>query len=387
MGDWTAVCSTGAMAWGKGGSMADEWIGRLGANDPTFRELHVLRFRQLNEDDVVALCGALEKNTHMAHLAASGHRLTGRALEAVSAMLSTNRALRHLAIGDSELGDVGVAAIEAGLLGNGSLEVLDLDFKGLGLGAAGVMARVLANRFSGLVHLNLARNGLADDAVAVLAEGMRGNTRLMRLDLADNAFTAAALVSLGGVLPTTGVGVLSLSGNNLAGQDVAAAREFLSDESPVTDLFMDRCSLGNDVAAACASGLGRLRRLSLRDCGIGIGGATGVAAGVAQCATLQVLDLSENPVCDAGLTALCVGLTAAACAVTRLDVTHCGLGVDSLAALLTVSGAHMTHINMFANHVGDALRQLIDAGADDAVWTTADSLVDLDLGGNGISDE
>lgn len=383
------IVSPAIMVWGPGGSGAEEWIRKLRDNDPTFRELHVLSFRRLTEDDVVAICEALAGTKHLELFAASGQALSARALEAVSSMLAVNTSLRKLAVGDNSLGDKGIEAIVPGLAKNQTLVALDAEHKCLGLGAAAALSRVLAVPSSNLGHLNLARNQLDDEALSALCDGLQGNTHLTRLDLADNLLTALALPKLAAALPRCRVGNLNLSGNKLGTESGDPAVGLLMDESPLRELCLDRCGLQGTADALFSGGLGRLSRLSVRDCGIDAVGVASLATGLERSTTLESLDISENPLGDAGMAVIVQqGFSDSSQAtVVRLSASRCSLGVDSLAALLGAAGSTMTHLNLFANNIGDAVHRLVEAGASHPWWSSPRGLVDLDIGGNGIGDE
>jgi hypothetical protein len=126
-------------AWGKGGSArsCDELLKRVEANDPTLVDLLILSLKTFGSDQVhrLAKCLASGVNTHLISLSASGHCIPPDALQALGAALATGKSnLTRLAIGDSNMGDVGVCALCQGLASGRNtlrLEVIDLSWKGM----------------------------------------------------------------------------------------------------------------------------------------------------------------------------------------------------------------------------------------------------------------
>jgi hypothetical protein len=79
--------------------------------------------------DVAGLCDALRTNTALTELSCSCHPVPPPAAARFGAALAANGALRSVSIGDSSLGDAGLAAMAGGLAANTGLTHLDCEHK------------------------------------------------------------------------------------------------------------------------------------------------------------------------------------------------------------------------------------------------------------------
>lgn len=81
--------------------------------------------------DVAKVCTALESNTTLRELSASGRPMSPETAAIVSSMLARNSVLTSLSVGDGHFGDAGVAALCPGLAATATLQRLDLEAKGI----------------------------------------------------------------------------------------------------------------------------------------------------------------------------------------------------------------------------------------------------------------
>jgi Leucine Rich repeat len=138
--------------------------------------------------DVAKLCAALDGNTTLLELSASGHAMAPETAAVVSAMLTCNSGLQALALGDSSFGDAGVAALCPGLAATATLQRLDLSAKGMTATGAISLGRALA-ACSSLTQLSLAGNRLGGGGIGNLTPGLLS---LRSLDLRDCCIASAA---------------------------------------------------------------------------------------------------------------------------------------------------------------------------------------------------
>jgi hypothetical protein len=110
---------------------------RVEANDPTLVDLVILFLKTFGSDQVHRLAKFLASgvNTHLISLRASGHCVSLDAPQALGAALATGKSnLTRLAIGDSNMGDVGFCALCQGLASGRNtlrLEAIDSSWKGM----------------------------------------------------------------------------------------------------------------------------------------------------------------------------------------------------------------------------------------------------------------
>jgi hypothetical protein len=118
------------MAWGKSGATGlDDLCQRLASNDAKLASLTVLKHRKFDAVEVRKLCKALVGNTVLRELYASNHSVSPEVAAEIGEMLASNATLTSICIGDSSLGDEGVAALSKGLTASRSLQALDLEGK------------------------------------------------------------------------------------------------------------------------------------------------------------------------------------------------------------------------------------------------------------------
>lgn len=97
--------------------------------------------------DVTKVCAALEANTTLRELSASGRPMSPETAAVVSAMLSRNSTLTSLSMGDGRFGDAGIIALCPGLAVTATLRQLDLEAKGI--------TEAGASRCSGLLQIGV----------------------------------------------------------------------------------------------------------------------------------------------------------------------------------------------------------------------------------------
>jgi hypothetical protein len=125
-------------AWGVNGSArsCDALLTRVEANDPTLTELVILPLKTFGSKDLHRLTKALRNNSHLTSLQASGHAIDDlNALEELGKALSTlQSSIVELAVGDTNMGDIGVSALCRGLKSSNKnlmLRKIDLSWKNM----------------------------------------------------------------------------------------------------------------------------------------------------------------------------------------------------------------------------------------------------------------
>ena len=149
-------------------------------------------------------------------VAFEGARYLGRALA-----FGQNKSLLTLKLDyNRSLGSDGVKALCEGLRTNSSLRQLHLPYCEIDENGAAPLAEMLTYRLLGLTSLNLQGNQLAGKGLADLCEGLKVNTSLTSLSIADNGIgqcDAQALATFAEVLmsPTSGLVAVDMLYNRI----------------------------------------------------------------------------------------------------------------------------------------------------------------------------
>ena len=198
------------------------------------------------------------------------------AWEAVSECLASNELLTSLDVSHCALGHEGTRQLARGLRHNRVLSTLYLAGNNVGQEGAVHVASVLAVH-AALTELDLAGNSLSDGGVRRLAEGLAyanlcRNSSLRRLNLAENALSGDAALTLSLALKTSGVRIASLDMSGNAIGDLGAAH----------------------LADVLLVGDSPLAKLALADCQVADLGAAKLGEALAVSATLRTLILSNE---------------------------------------------------------------------------------------------
>mmetsp|Transcript_17795 Transcript_17795/g.24612 ORF Transcript_17795/g.24612 Transcript_17795/m.24612 type:complete len:450 (-) Transcript_17795:191-1540(-) len=354
------------MAWGGGGLGIDDWIKRLGDEDPTLTSLHVFKARRFGTHEVKTMCEVLCSNQSLKELYCSGHFLEPEALAALSEMLAKNTSLLAICVGDSQLGDQGAAVLAVGLQSNTTLTSLDLE--GKSLSAVGVRAlQAPLGGASGLRRLNLSRNPLGEEGIATLVEVLKHNSVLENLDIGECGITPTCGASLAELLssPDCRITRLRVAENpELTGLGVAELAQGVRDASSLEELDLTSSSAGDEGASALGLAVReapQLHTLTLAGCGITPVGCKSFVEGffatssdpVTQAHSLRSLDLGGNTLDEEAVTALAVAL--ASCqflsGTLSLDLSGARMDAPTLEALANANG--VTTLRLFSCPLGN----------------------------------
>ena len=265
----------------------------------------------------LASCAQLES-------AVFGERVGPLELQAVSGLPTlTSLVLEDARLGEGDDAAAAAAALRDGLLhaaGCGSrLDMLNISSCELGDAGAVELAAALAGG-ARVGELLLAGNGITDAGAVALADAiaLQKPQHLLRLDFSGNKFGEAGMAALARAVCAPGTALLRLNLRNLetcgdAGA-AALAPALAARSCSLAELLLNGCSVGARGAAALAAAL--LERAS--------SGTTS--------ARLR-LDLSDNALGDAGAGAIAQALAAPHCALSRLELNNCNVGVRGAVVL------------------------------------------------------
>ena len=259
------------------------------------------------------------------------------------------RRLRRLRVAESSLGTRGTAALVAGALAslrdldlyragvdNDGLEALRetvfpqlerLVMSGNRLTAQGVDSLLDDPRLARLTSLSLGSLLIGNDGARRIAELLE-LPALTELDLSLQYHTAATLAVMASNQTFARLRRLRLAYNECTG---APAIHALARLAQLEDLDLGNNRIGDDGAAALAASGLPLRKVKLAQCHLGHTGVAALARGVFP-------QLAE------------------------LDLQYCQLSHEAIATLARTAWP-LTHLNLWANHIGDAgAKHLADAG-------------------------
>lgn len=201
-----------------------------------------------------------------------------------------------------------------------NVTALDLSFSCLGDDAARILAAHLAHSALPLAELNLAHNSIGHQGAAALAAALRTNSTLTKLSLAHNAGAGAAAPQLAACLAAHSAPPSSLVTRRKAKHGAAIATTAAATTgggcSACVLQVLDLRQTGIDDAgvAALAKALPRaraLRHLSLQGNSISGVGIIKLAAALPQATTLQRLNVLYNPIDMRSIEVLTQALEAA----------------------------------------------------------------------------
>ncbi|PNH12768.1 Protein NLRC3 [Tetrabaena socialis] len=386
------------MVWGQVGTQGiEDLVRRIAANDPKLESLTILRNRRLTHEDVVQLCSALGRNTHLTELYASSHKLSAKSAAVLADVLAAQGgSLRSLCVGDSSFGDEGVQELSRGVASSSSLTRLDLGNKGVGPDGAAALGRALSAA-APLTHLILNGNPRLGDAgltALCTSGGAQAWAGLQTLELMECGVTAAGLLALARSPNRDRLAVLHLEGNVLGPAGGAALKELLLAAPGLKELHLRGTELEDAGGEVLAQGLhastsggsgsgGGLACLDLTDCGLGPRTMAALRDAFAAGAPLCKLNLAGNSaIDDSGAAALGHQLASGtAAALEHLDLSGTQVGPQTVQALSRSPG--LSHLSV----VGCPLQS---AGADALVASLCSEggcwaeLQELCLSGTGL---
>lgn len=369
------------MAWLKPAKKGvDDWEERLQRNDPTLTAIHVFKARKFGHEEVERICTALQDNLTLTELSSSGHAMAPDTAMRVAQLLSLNRGLQSLCVGDSDFGDKALQELVAGLQSNTTLQKLDLEHRSISAEGAKSLAEALGES-SGLRRLLLSRNSINDAGAAALAPCLH---RLEEVNLSDCGICAqgATALAVPVAAPSSRLRCLRLEQNDIGHEGAEAIASAAASSPCLEELYLGGCAIGDAGAQALAKAVAlspTLRLLDLSQCSLTCQGAQALAEPLKHNTSLRVLRLRGNRIQGDGATALAAALTA------NRHLEDLDLGLNQMgpeAAELVAGGTHLRKLSLFGSRLGDPGAQRIAAIM---VAETLTGLLELELAGCNIS--
>ncbi|XP_053418635.1 ribonuclease inhibitor isoform X1 [Nycticebus coucang] len=307
---------------------------------PSLRELH-LSDNPLGDAGLKLLCeGLLNPQCHLEKLQLEYCNLTAASCEFLASVLRAKPDFKELIVSNNDLGEAGVRTLCQGLKDSAcTLEALKLENCGVTATNCRDLCSAVASKTS-LQELDLGSNRLGDAGLAELCPGLlRPSSRLRTLWLWECGITAEGCRELCRVLCSLeSLRELSLAGNELGDAGAQLLCEsLLAPGCRLESLWVKTCSL---TAACCPL----------------------FSSVLAQNKCLLELQISCNPLGDAGVQTLCQGLGQPGAVLRVLWLGDCDVsdvGCSSLASTLLANHS-LRELDLSNNRMGDdGVRQLM----------------------------
>eukprot|EP00005_Dracoamoeba_jomungandri_P006058 CAMPEP_0174261770 /NCGR_PEP_ID=MMETSP0439-20130205/12128_1 /TAXON_ID=0 /ORGANISM="Stereomyxa ramosa, Strain Chinc5" /LENGTH=1142 /DNA_ID=CAMNT_0015346331 /DNA_START=77 /DNA_END=3505 /DNA_ORIENTATION=+ len=144
-----------------------------------------ISYCQANLDTIL---GAMARGTNdLISLNLSGNKLLPKCKQTLGQFLQSCGQLKHLKMSECSIQVNIVREIFKSIISNVYFSDMTVDLSGNKLGVLGAnMLKGLAEEIVSISKLNLSNNEFGDDGLAILAEGLKANRSIVKLDLSDN---------------------------------------------------------------------------------------------------------------------------------------------------------------------------------------------------------
>eukprot|EP00984_Skeletonema_dohrnii_P001057 scaffold329_cov92-Skeletonema_dohrnii-CCMP3373.AAC.8 len=277
-----------------------------------------------------SLCSFLRHNNNLSDLTFE-HSIGLQCARNIAVLLGQQSSLKYLSFEDNNLGDGIFVEIATALSTQPQIEELNLFSSNIGRNGCVALGNALDGmRNPNLATLYLDHNGIDDEGLHALVEGLRKCRKLTSLRLSGNRLI-------------TGAGLRSLS------------TLLQSEHCRLEHLGVEQTNMDNDGVAVLAAGLARLptlKKLDLASNHIGDQGLQALVGGLVNYCNIEHLRLAWNVFSVSGLNSL-VELVKRATILKSLNV--CGNAVDDEGLQCLVEGivncCSLQTLHLSGNHL------------------------------------
>ncbi|XP_026705990.1 ribonuclease inhibitor [Athene cunicularia] len=309
---------------------------------PSLTELHI-GGNKLGTAGVKVLCqGMMNPNCKLQKLQLEYCELTADSVEALNPALQSKPTLKELQLSNNTLGDTAVKQLCRGLVdASCNLELLHLENCGITSDSCREISAVLSNK-SSLVDLSVGDNKIGDSGMALLCQGlMHPNCKIQKLWLWDCDLTSASCKDLSRLISTKEtLKEISLQDNNLRDSGMEMLCEALKDPRS------------------------KLQELWVRECGLTTACCKAISSALSMNKHLKILYMGENKLGDEGAELICEGLLHPNCNLQFLCLGNCDLTAASCATFATImtTKQSLTELDLSYNPLSDeGVRKLCEA--------------------------
>ncbi|XP_037373213.1 ribonuclease inhibitor [Talpa occidentalis] len=272
--------------------------------------------------------------------------------------------------------------ISAALRANPSLAELSLRYNELGDAGVRQLLLALQSPTCMVQKLNLQSCSLTEASCRVLPAALRSMPSLRKLDLSDNKLGDAGLQLLceGFLDPQCRLEKLHLQCCDLTAASCERLVSAMGTKPGFRELVLTHNQIGEAGARALCRGLAaapcQLELLNLESCGLTSSNCEDVGALVDSKASLCHLDLSNNPLGDAGIAQLCSALLGPSSQIKTLWLWECDLTAEGCREVCRVLRAKksLKELSLADNALGDEgvrllCESLLDPGCQlESLW-------------------
>ena len=297
----------------------------------------------------------------MRELHLSHNKLDGSACDLLAKVVPLMTRLESLQLKFNPIGSGGAVEVIKALCGSGVKE-LPLHNTGIGEPDCEALCELLKSSPS-LQHLNIHRNNLSSESVASIITGLSHNSSLTTLDISNSHFSTANVHSSASVLKDNSkctLTKLNLEDCHIISEGAVKLAAALCKNTTLKHLYLSHNPIGEHVEGATAVAKmlvenKTLTKLYLEDFHISSEGTVELIAALCKNTTLQLLDMSHNPIGEhvGGATAVAKMLVENK-TLTSLDLQDCHIssqGAVELAAALCKNST-LNYLGMNRNPIG-----------------------------------
>ena len=336
---------------------------------------------------VQQLADSLMDSKTLNDLLLSGNAWGNDTVRILAGYLKRSVSLSSFHLIDSDIGDAGATALAEVLRTNTTLKRMDLR-KNPGIGNPSVMSLCEALKVNTtLSSLDLSGTGISDAGVLSLVEVLKTNTSsLTSLSLSEIKISHHSVKSIAEVLRVNStLKELKFEGNNVGSDGAELIAESLKANTTLKILILSRNNIKEPCGGMFSDALkvnGTLESLTLAENDLGVHGAQLLSEGLKVNTSLRHLDLSGNSIGTKGAELIAETIRVHA-SMTGLKLSWNGIGdagANKVSEALKVN-VHLKELDLSFNAIGAAGAESIA----EALKSNA-TLTVLDLGCNVIGD-
>jgi Ran GTPase-activating protein (RanGAP) involved in mRNA processing and transport len=325
-----------------------------------------LDLRNASEDCVVRISQELRHNSTLKELELRDSNIGNVGAAALAEALTHNSSLTEIDLNWNLIGDDGAAAMSEALKRNFALTVLDLSHSKIGPAGATFLANSLKINLT-LKTLKLNRCDVGDTGLIALGETLKKNSALRELELSYSHIGDPGAVALAeGLKCNSTLHKVDLSYNNVGDVGARCVAEAIGDSS-LTTLRLGCNRFGACALTAIVKALEQdsgLMVLALFGNGIADDVAILIAKALERNSTLSCLSLNLNRIRDMGATAFAEALKLNSCLyeLNLLGNEIRDAGASALAEALK-HNSKLKHLDLSYNCIADCGKDAIEKSA------------------------
>ncbi|KAI4872502.1 hypothetical protein NFI96_018634 [Prochilodus magdalenae] len=316
----------------------------------------------------------------------AGCNLTEQSLETLSSALQTeNSFLRELDLSNSDLKDLGLEKLSAGLKSsNCKLQIFGLEFQNFTIFCFGNIYPIIENFYSLcymfrlLIFCRLAMCNLSTQSCNTLKSVLQTETSsLKELDLSNNDLYDSGVEMLSAELKSSSckLQTLRLAACKLSTQSCSTLQSVLQTETSfLKELDLSRNDLQDSGVEKLSAGLKssncKLEILRLAWCNLREKTIENLGSALqSNTWPLKELDISKNNLQDSGMKTFSDGLQSSQCKLEILRLAICNFTVESgksLISALKTKISFLKELDLSSNELQDSAVDLLSAGLDTA---------------------